>query len=40
MNMAERGPRAAVVEIAGCGHAPALRAPEQVALIHDWLGEV
>ncbi|MBX3605511.1 MAG: alpha/beta hydrolase [Piscinibacter sp.] len=28
-----RGPRAEVVEIAGCGHAPALNTPEQFALV-------
>ena len=31
--MRARGPRAAVVEIAGCGHAPALNTPEQFALV-------
>jgi pimeloyl-ACP methyl ester carboxylesterase len=31
--MRQRGPRAAVVEIAGCGHAPALNTPEQYALV-------
>ena len=31
--MRERGPRAAVVEIAGCGHAPTLNSPEQFALV-------
>jgi len=31
--MRERGPRAVVVEIAGCGHAPALNTPEQFALV-------
>jgi len=35
--MAERGPRAEVVEIAGCGHAPGLMDPQQVALVRDWL---
>ncbi|HEY5597945.1 MAG TPA: alpha/beta hydrolase [Kiloniellales bacterium] len=38
LEMSRRGPRARVVEIAGCGHAPALRAADQVALIRDWLG--
>ena len=31
--MRNRGPRAVVVEIAGCGHAPALNTPEQYALV-------
>ena len=31
--MRTRGPRATVIEIAGCGHAPALNTPEQFALI-------
>ncbi len=31
--MRSRGPRAVVVEIAGCGHAPALNTPEQFELI-------
>lgn len=31
--MRERGPRAVVIEIAGCGHAPALNTPEQYALV-------
>ena len=31
--MRERGPRAAVVEIAGCGHAPTLNTPAQFALV-------
>jgi pimeloyl-ACP methyl ester carboxylesterase len=35
--MRNRGPRAVVVEIAGCGHAPALNAPEQYALIERFL---
>jgi pimeloyl-ACP methyl ester carboxylesterase len=33
-----RGPRAQVVEISGCGHAPALNTPEQLALIEKFLG--
>ena len=36
--MATRGPRAEVVEVAGCGHAPALLDPEQVDLVVRWLG--
>lgn len=35
--MTRRGPRARVVEIAGCGHAPALMDESQVALVVDWL---
>ena len=35
--MTERGPRAQVVEIAGCGHAPALNTPEQIAVVRRFL---
>ena len=35
--MALRGPRAQVVTLAGCGHAPALNVPEQLALVRDFL---
>ena len=35
--MRQRGPRAVVVEIKGCGHAPALNTPEQFALIERFL---
>lgn len=35
--MARRGPRAELAEIAGCGHAPALMDPDQIALVRDWL---
>jgi len=35
--MAARGPRAEVVEIPGCGHAPALMDEAQTALVRDWL---
>jgi len=31
--MRVRGPRAVVVEIPGCGHAPALNTPEQIGLV-------
>ena len=31
--MRQRGPQAVVVEIEGCGHAPALNTPEQLALV-------
>lgn len=34
---ARRGPGARVIEIAGCGHAPALMAAEQIAPIRDFL---
>jgi pimeloyl-ACP methyl ester carboxylesterase len=34
--MAERGPRAEVVEIDGCGHAPALVDEGQIRLVTDW----
>ena len=35
--MKQRGPRAEVVEIAGCGHAPALNTPEQLGVIERFL---
>jgi pimeloyl-ACP methyl ester carboxylesterase len=35
--MRTRGPRAVVVTIAGCGHAPALNTPEQYALVERFL---
>ena len=35
--MSRRGPRAEVIEIPGCGHAPALRTADQIAHIRDWL---
>ncbi|KQY87207.1 MULTISPECIES: alpha/beta fold hydrolase [Roseateles] len=35
--MRERGPRAAVAVIPGCGHAPALNTPEQIGLIERFL---
>jgi pimeloyl-ACP methyl ester carboxylesterase len=35
--MAGRGPRARCVEFAGVGHAPTLVAPEQVAVVRDFL---
>ncbi|NBS46734.1 MAG: alpha/beta hydrolase, partial [Betaproteobacteria bacterium] len=35
--MAARGPRAAVHEFAGVGHAPTLVAPEQSAVVADFL---
>ncbi|MBQ0960078.1 alpha/beta hydrolase [Ideonella sp. 4Y11] len=33
-----RGPRATVVTVPGCGHAPALNTPAQFALVEDFLG--
>lgn len=36
--MTERGPRAELVTIDGCGHAPALMADDQIKVITDWLG--
>ena len=38
--MRVRGPRAVVVTLPGCGHAPALNTPEQFALIERFLGGV
>jgi pimeloyl-ACP methyl ester carboxylesterase len=35
--MRERGPKAEVVEIAGCGHTPSLNVPDQIGLIEDFL---
>jgi len=35
--MRHRGPRAVVVTIPGCGHAPALNVPEQFALVERFL---
>ncbi len=35
--MRRRGPRAAVVTIAGCGHAPALNVPDQLELVERFL---
>ena len=35
--MATRGPKAEVVELAGCGHAPALLDSDQVSLVTRWL---
>jgi pimeloyl-ACP methyl ester carboxylesterase len=35
--MARRGPRAEVVEVDGTGHAPALMAKDQIALVRTWL---
>jgi pimeloyl-ACP methyl ester carboxylesterase len=35
--MAQRGPRARIETIAGCGHAPALNVPHQLSLVADFL---
>jgi pimeloyl-ACP methyl ester carboxylesterase len=35
--MERRGPRAKIVEIAGCGHAPALMAADQIDVVRRWL---
>lgn len=35
--MQRRGPGCTVVELPGCGHAPALMDPAQVAVVRDWL---
>jgi pimeloyl-ACP methyl ester carboxylesterase len=35
--MRQRGPRALVVEIEGCGHAPALNTPQQFAIVERFL---
>jgi len=35
--MTERGPKAELVEIPGCGHAPALMEEDQIAVIRNWL---
>ncbi|MBX3619684.1 MAG: alpha/beta hydrolase [Rhizobacter sp.] len=35
--MRQRGPRAVVATLAGCGHAPALNTPEQYALVERFL---
>lgn len=35
--MTQRGPRAQLAVIPGCGHAPALNVPEQIELVRDFL---
>ncbi len=37
-DMTRRGPRASLIEVAGCGHAPALMAADQIAAVADWFG--
>jgi hypothetical protein len=34
---AARGPRAVVVTLSGCGHAPALNVPDQLQLVERFL---
>ncbi|MDR3466280.1 MAG: alpha/beta hydrolase [Xanthobacteraceae bacterium] len=36
-SMVRRNPRCKVVTIAGCGHAPALNVPDQIALVGDFI---
>ena len=35
--MTERGPQAKLIEFPGMGHAPALMADDQIAVVRDWL---
>ena len=35
--MSERGPKAQVIDIPGCGHTPALNVPEQIKVVSDFL---
>lgn len=35
--MTRRGPKADLIEFPGCGHAPALFEPVQIAVVKDWL---
>ncbi|KIL99952.1 Alpha/beta hydrolase fold [Paramagnetospirillum magnetotacticum MS-1] len=35
--MTRRGPKARLVTVAGCGHAPSLNVPEQIGVIEDFL---
>ena len=37
--MAGRGPKARIVEIAGCGHTPSLNVPEQIGLVQAFLAQ-
>jgi pimeloyl-ACP methyl ester carboxylesterase len=39
LEMARRGPGAELVEIPGCGHAPALLDPDQIALVSGWMAQ-
>jgi len=35
--MTERGPKATLIEFPGMGHAPALMADDQIAVVRNWL---
>ncbi|MCC8999759.1 MAG: alpha/beta hydrolase, partial [Candidatus Contendobacter sp.] len=35
--MTERGPKAQLIEFPNMGHAPALMADDQIAIVRDWL---
>ena len=37
--MTARGPKAELVEVPNCGHAPALMAADQIAVVRDWLNK-
>lgn len=37
VEMTRRGPRCRLLEVAGCGHAPALNVPEQIEAVRDFL---
>lgn len=37
VTMTERGPKAKLIEFPGMGHAPALMADDQIAVVRDWL---
>lgn len=37
VTMTERGPKATLIEFPGMGHAPALMADDQIAVVRDWL---
>jgi pimeloyl-ACP methyl ester carboxylesterase len=37
--MTRRGPKPRLVDIPGCGHAPVLNVPAQIAILDDFLGE-
>jgi pimeloyl-ACP methyl ester carboxylesterase len=36
-DMTRNGPKAEIVEIPDCGHAPALLAADQIGVVTDWL---
>lgn len=37
--MTQRGPKARLETIAGCGHVPSLTTKEQIGLVREWLGQ-